>query len=240
MNTKKFTLAKNSTSVNTPQTSAKAGFTLAEVLITLSIIAVVSILTIPSVVKNYRYKSYAAAAQKTYAQITDAINTIMTEEMESSSFYRTTAGVKNSCTAGKETGACYFLRNYFKVNNDCTSSALNTKCTAKEYKSINGANAGVPFGSHCIQNSNGATICMTLNTTNGVASLFIDVNGPAQPNITGLDVYVASIDGTTGELKDWSLNSDTCNTKSSSYGHVADYASGCLYKLMKNGWVITD
>lgn len=218
----------------------KAGFTLAEVLITLSIIAVISVLTIPSVVKNYRYKSYAATAQKTYAQISDAVQSIMADEMESKSFYQTTAGVKSSCTAGKETGACYFLRNYFKVNNDCTSSALNTKCTAKEYKSINGANAGTPFGEHCIQNSNGATICMILNTTNGISSIFIDVNGPAQPNITGLDVYVASIDNITNEVKDWVTTGDTCNTKQASNGHVADYAAGCLYKLMKNGWVITD
>ena len=218
----------------------KKGFTLAEVLITLSIIAVVSVLTIPSVVKNYRYKSYASAAQKTYAQITDAINTILVDEMESGNFYRTTAGVKSSCTAGKETGACYFLRNYFKVNNDCGVAALNTKCTAKEYKSINGANAGAPFGEHCIQNSNGATICMFLNSNNGVSSIFIDVNGPAQPNITGLDVYVASIDGTTGEIRDWVQNANQCNTKVASYGHVADYASGCLHKLMRDGWVIKD
>lgn len=218
----------------------KKGFTLAEVLITLSIIAVVSVLTIPSVIKNYRYKSYAAAAQKTYAQITDAIQTIMTDEMEPNDFNKTTAGVVSSCTAGKETGACYFLRNYFKVNNDCGVAKLNTKCTAAAYKTPNGTNAGTPFGEHCIQNSNGATICMVLNTANGVASLFIDVNGPAQPNITGLDVYVASITGATGEVRDWVTTGDTCNTKQASYGHVADYASGCLYKLMKNGWVIKD
>ena len=218
----------------------KTGFTLAEVLITLSIIAVVSILTIPSVVKNYRYKSYAAAAQKTYAQISDAVQAVMADEMESGSFYRTTAGVKSSCAAGNETGACYFLRKYFKVNNDCGAAALNTKCTAKEYKSINGANAGTPFGEHCIQNSNGATICMILNTTNSVSSIFIDVNGPGQPNITGLDVYVASISGSTGEVQDWVENADQCNQKAASYGHVADYASGCLYKLMRDGWVIKD
>ena len=225
-------------SIKSPTT--KTGFTLAEVLITLSIIAVVSILTIPSVVKNYRYKSYAAAAQKTYAQITDAVQAIMTDEMESDDFNKTTAGVISSCTAGKETGACYFLRNYFKVNNDCGAAALNTKCTAAAYKTPNGTNAGVPFGEHCIQNSNGATICLELNVANGVTSVFIDVNGPAQPNITGLDVYVASITGSTGEVRDWVTTGDTCNTKQANYGHVADYAVGCLYKLMKNGWVIKD
>ena len=102
----------------------KKGFTLAEVLITLSIIAVVSVLTIPSVIKNYRYKSYAAAAQKTYAQITDAIQTIMTDEMEPNDFNKTTAGVVSSCTAGKETGACYFLRKYFKIKHQMYCSSI--------------------------------------------------------------------------------------------------------------------
>ena len=81
---------------------------------------------------------------------------------------------------------------------------------------------------------------MILNTTNSVSSIFIDVNGPGQPNITGLDVYVASISGSTGEVQDWVENADQCNQKAASYGHVADYASGCLYKLMRDGWVIKD
>ena len=37
-------------------TLTKKGFTLAEVLITLSIIGIIAMLTVPSIMKNYRYK----------------------------------------------------------------------------------------------------------------------------------------------------------------------------------------
>ncbi len=32
---------------------------------------------------------------------------------------------------------------------------------------------------------------MTLNPDNGITSVFIDVNGPSDPNITGLDAFAA-------------------------------------------------
>ena len=50
----------------------KFGFTLSEVLITLGIIGIVAVLTIPAVMKNYRNRLYVAQLQKTYAQISEA------------------------------------------------------------------------------------------------------------------------------------------------------------------------
>lgn len=219
----------------------KFGFTLAEVLITLSIISVVSILTLPSIIKNYRYKTYSAALEKTYSQITDAVNTIMVDEM-AETFATTSASLPSRCgyNDGKDAGACYFLRNYFKVANLCASGTQITKCASRTYKSINGANANGIFGEDCIQTTNGAGICMGYNANTKVMNVFIDVNGPSQPNIIGLDAFVAVINGNTGEVTDWSNNADSCNKKVSSYNHVGDYASGCLYKVMRNGWVISE
>lgn len=42
----------------------KFGFTLSEVLITLGIIGIVAVLTIPAVMKNYRNRLYVAQLQK--------------------------------------------------------------------------------------------------------------------------------------------------------------------------------
>ena len=47
----------------------KKGFTLSEILITLTIVGVVAALTVPAVMKNYRNRLYVAQLQKTYAQI---------------------------------------------------------------------------------------------------------------------------------------------------------------------------
>lgn len=218
----------------------KKGFTLAEVLITLSIIAVISVLTIPALVKNYRYKTYSASAQKVYAQLNDAVSTIITDEM-AKTFSETTAGVAYNCTTTKETGACYFLRKYFKVANDCPGRATyGSKCLAASYTTKTGEVVPSFYGDHCIQTTNGATICMEYTTASSVLHYVFDVNGPSQPNIVGLDVYTGRINSNTGEAEPWGLDETTCGVKVTDYGHVGDYGQGCLYKLIKNGWVITD
>lgn len=219
-------------------TLTKKGFTLAEVLITLSIIGVIAMLTVPSIMKNYRYKTYSASLKKVYSQLTDAVQAIMNDEM-TTEFHKTTAGVKSSDTAGEEKGAYYFLHNYFKVAASCDNS-LNTQCLGASYKSFSGADAGPVFGESCIRTTNGATICMTLNPDNGITSVFIDVNGPSDPNITGLDAFVANISGVDGSVTDWSTDETKCNVGGAGNNHIADYALGCLNQLMNNGWIIDD
>ena len=220
-------------------TPVEEGFTLAEVLITLSIVGVVAVLTIPSVMKNYRYKTYAASMKKVYSQLTDAVQAIMNDEM-TTEFHKTTAGVKSSDTAGEEKGAYYFLHNYFKVAASCNDN-LNTECLGSSYKTFTGTDAGSAFGESCIRTTNGATICMTLNPKNGITSVLIDANGPADPNIVGLDTFVTNISGVDGSVTDWSSDETLCNKDSGAgNGHLADYASGCLTQLMNNGWVIDD
>ena len=58
----------------------KKGFTLSEVLITLGIVGVVAVLTIPGVMKNYKNRLYTAQLQKAYSQISDAAQAIMNDE----------------------------------------------------------------------------------------------------------------------------------------------------------------
>ena len=216
----------------------KKAFTLSEVLITLSIIGVIAALTIPTVVKNYRYKMYATQIQKTYSQIQTAIKTVMEDEM-TNNFYETTAGARDdntNCTKG----SCYFSNKYFKLARQNCSTGTK-KCIANSYISTSGANAGFLAKNtwYCGQTVNGAAICIVNNPKSNVTSLFIDTNGTEAPNTTGLDAFAMNFTS-DGQLKDWSTDPDKCNTKSSSYGHIADYATGCLTKVINNGWVIKD
>ena len=52
-----------------PQASRKAAFTLAEVLITLGIIGVVSAMTVPTLMQNYQRQSYVTQLHKTYNEM---------------------------------------------------------------------------------------------------------------------------------------------------------------------------
>ena len=68
----------------------KKAFTLSEVLITLAVVGVVAVLTIPGVMKNYQNRLYTAQFEKVYAQVSDAIQAIMNEE-HVDDFYESTA-----------------------------------------------------------------------------------------------------------------------------------------------------
>ncbi|MDE6137868.1 MAG: type II secretion system GspH family protein [Candidatus Gastranaerophilales bacterium] len=54
------------------------GFTLSEILITLGIVGIVAVLTVPGVMKNYQNRLYTAQLEKIYAQLSDAAQAIMT------------------------------------------------------------------------------------------------------------------------------------------------------------------
>ena len=51
----------------------KLAFTLAEVLVTLGIIGVVSAMTVPTLMQNYQRQSYVTQLHKTYNEISQAL-----------------------------------------------------------------------------------------------------------------------------------------------------------------------
>lgn len=66
---KGFTLARGATHVDMPPVHAKAGFTLAEVVITMGIIGVVAALTIPPLQTNMRRKMATVRIKKFYSSM---------------------------------------------------------------------------------------------------------------------------------------------------------------------------
>ena len=227
----------------------KKGFTLSEVLVTLGIIGVISILTVPAVMKSYRKKVYVSKLKQTYSLITDATKAIMTDE-QADSFYETSAGVSSNCTtASNQRGACYFLRTYFKTVKEncnvlsadtdaaraklCVSVGSNKKPTdADAYTNLSGGNAGSLAGQYCVQTTSGAAICQNYRLKNGKANITfnIDINGPDKPNITGYDVFYFEVK-TDGTLVDYDeSNADNCGVSSS---------AGCFERIVRDGWKIT-
>lgn len=220
----------------------KKAFTLAEVLVTLGIIGVISALIIPAIVQNYRYKLYSTQFKKTVGQLIDAANAVMSEE-ETSNFYQTTAGVPDASPSAdfpKGKGTVFFLDNYFRVARKNCNTRNENGCVATKYHSLAGDDAGsIPAGVYCIQLISGAAVCMIHNNGNHVTTVFFDTNGSEPPNTTGLDMFIVNYRA-DGSLRDWSDDGSKCNTKFSSYGHPADYASGCYTKVIGHNWQITD
>ncbi len=220
----------------------KKAFTLAEVLVTLGIIGVISALIIPAIVQNYRYKLYSTQFKKTVGQLVDAANSVMSEE-ETNDFYQTTAGVQKaspSTNFPKGKGPIFFLDNYFRVARKNCNTGGESGCLAGSYHSLSGADAGsISANVYCNQLVSGATVCMEHNNSNHITTVFFDTNGSEAPNTTGLDLFVVDY-RSDGSLRDWSDDASKCNTKSASYGSPADYAIGCYTKVIANNWQVTD
>lgn len=218
----------------------KKAFTLTEIIVTLSIIGVIAALTIPAVMKGYREKMYSAQLKKTVSQIENAAKTVMSDE-HAQSFFKTTAGVPTTDDTDETVGAPYFLNNYLKnartgCFNKNDSNANN--CILKTYKTAGGTDVEM-YSSYCVLTVNGSAVCMWNDTEKENNNIIIDINGIDAPNIIGVDVFSAKISADGTVISD-GVDETKCGVKSSDWGHIVDYAQGCLQKVINNNWKITE
>ena len=225
----------------------KKAFTLSEVLITLAVVGVVAVLTIPGVMKNYQNRLYTAQFEKVYAQVSDAIQAIMNEE-HVDDFYESTAGGKTVCQATGEkkctSGLGYFLQKYFKnVEENCLKATEPClKKTVGAYKTVGGANITAPHGDYFVQTVTGAVIGGFYNAGNNCMSIVVDVNGVGQPNVAGRDVFSFDI-RRNGTLADYnsgcainSMGAAAASCTKGSTDSIYDAAAGCVNNIIEAGW----
>ena len=232
--------------------SARFGFTLAEVLVTLGIIGVVSAMTVPSLMQNHQRKTYVTQLHKVYNEIQQAL---MQYQTDKNAVNLTEAGL-TSIAAVKS-----FLQTYFRVIETC--DGVTSPCFSTTYKNMNGDNVAqsVTWGAaSCVVISSGASFCIDrpdyatisyggYTTTYG--NVFIDVNGAKGPNILGRDAYYLAIfpDGVLdvnqatpvcrkqgicngGSIKDVRGSIDNCKTATSN-------SYDCFGKILNDNWEMT-
>ena len=234
------------------------GFTLAEVLVTLGIIGVVSAMTIPTLMQNHQRKVYVTQLHKVYNEFQQAATAQMTDR---NAINLTEAGVRSD--AGMKT----FLQNQFKVVKDCTGTPSN--CFADSYTNMNGGavTAYADTTAPCFVLASGATICAKYNPSkrliidsdsplavlnvnyiaNLIGDLIIDINGKQGPNIVGRDLFILGIysDGTISSALSRALqlvkpgetpvtNLAKCQ-RATSIARQSD-ASFCFSEILNNNW----
>ena len=216
-------------------------FTLAEVLVTLGIIGVVSAMTVPTLMQNYQRQSYVTQLHKTYNEMSQALLR-----------YQTDRNALNLREAGMSSQAEVnnFISSYFKVVNSCLDSSTVTPCFANqsEYKKISGATAsGFDNDADGLGMSfilaNGTSIRPWLSNGRNFIVMVVDVNGQKGPNILGRDFFDMCID-VNGNI-------DTCLRNGGTFPHteaqretefndvcIADSASiaGCFGKILNDNW----
>ncbi len=185
----------------------KQAFTLAEVLVTLGIIGVVSAMTVPSLIQNYQRQTYLTQLHKVYNELQQAFLQEMTEK---NALDLREAGL------GVSTNIKPFLQSHFKVVQIGQNDINATPWGKTTYKNISGGNyastttlwgcgacAILASGAHiCVDNVKCYSYSYGGYSTN-YGYIFIDVNGQKGPNIIGRDAFPMTFfpDGVIDVLK---------------------------------------
>lgn len=222
------------------------GFTLAEVLITLGIIGVVSALTIPNLLSNFRKRQIETQIKANYSIIQQAIKYADYDEVSYD------IAIKDGSDASIKEWFNTFLGKHLKVALYCENA--KSGCWHKKgiVKNLLGASPryemdnGIGGNIVTFKLSNGAYFNVDGNTASDMASFgidttsdgltfYFDVNGDKAPNVFGKDIYImvwsdkglvpAGYNRTRKEVDNNCLKGD---------GYF------CLQKVMSDGWVISD
>lgn len=227
------------------------GFTLAEVLVTLGIIGVVSAMTVPTLMQNYQRKTYLTQLHKVYNEVQQASLKYMTDK---NAINLREAGLIDAANM-KE-----FTQNYFKIVNNC-GTEIKQPCFADSYKNLNGVSTASKQNwdqSSSVTLASGASILIDApdsysKTVNGFTSYYghmlIDINGLQGPNVGGRDMFRVefyddgSIDvlGATPECKtkgacDGGSLKEIRETYYNSNCQKNAFGLGCFGKILNDNW----
>ena len=144
------------------------GFTLAEVLVTLGIIGVVSAMTVPTLVQNYQRKSYVTQLHKVYNELGQAC-----ERYVSDNGY---VSLRESRLINNQAEMARFATTYFKVTKDCGNRYYDSngnKCYPKTFSSLDGTEVTDVSRGQCMKVvtiASGAALCFDSGSIEDVSS----------------------------------------------------------------------
>lgn len=216
----------------------KKAFTLAELLITLAIVGVIAVLTVPNIIKNAQGRAQIALLQSTYGQLQDALKQVMLEQ-------RVTdwSDVEFELTNENDTVEMEFMKKYLSVINDCGSSSAG--CFAETYNEISRSRTRNDFlkGYNAFALlKNGAAVGFEAPDRNAYGpisgKILIDVNGAKKPNTLGRDLFFLVVE-INGELSAYPPSSDSTLTEiAEDCASFDGYFYSCFDYLQKNNWVM--
>lgn len=246
----------------------KSAFTLAEVLITLSIIGIVAAYTIPTIVKEYQKQIYITQLQKIYSNFQNGMRAYMAKQD------CTTVSCLNvfdniSSDSAQQTRLSSTLPEIYAVavNYGYNSSTLSSFTT--RYLNSTSTVAFFNLGYTIATNDNylisifdddsGNCTGYSSTTTNSklknyCAVILIDVNGLKSPNIAGIDFFDFML-GNDGALypaygKDYSLarsnnldyywKTETWMCGTPGVAQITGYVqgTGCGARIMESNWSV--
>lgn len=160
----------------------RKGFTLAETLITLSILGVVAVLIIPQFVRNYTEKTTVVKVKKIYSSLTDAYGQYIAGTQGSINFTNSSSVYEN-----------VIKPNFYIKTNGGTDKSLFADV---DYYFINGTSGdayNVKGRHYAVELKDGSLLWFQGSSAdeNGRVAYFIyDINGTKKPNKFGEDTFM--------------------------------------------------
>ncbi len=254
---KGINMKKEVTFVGTAERDIKGwtkAFTLAEILITLAIIGIVAVMTVPTLVNNYQHKCNIVKWRKAYSQFTSVALRI-SEDYNVSTFQQAldAAITENYIKTGRYNSieaSIELFNKYFKVlkadcNGRCKGHDFSWGCKGilvdeyiggvPGYKYLSGASAGYwvlgYYPTACFQTPD-FVFALDANTS-VYGRISVDVNGTKPPNVIGKDIFVLNMNNLRqvipgGEGNFYSTSSYACD-ENAQYGGPA-----CSAKYLKS------
>ena len=178
----------------------KKAFTLAEVLITLTIIGVIAAITIPNLMQSWQERHTISAVKEAYSLLDNAIKQMVREEgpiVDWGSENITSSNLINK------------LNDYLKIEKTCTNGTCyqnSTTATFKRFSSGNDSRASISvvLGTGYVL-ANGMIIKPIIERKDisvdaffrkevSLGYVFVDVNGAKGPNRYGYDIFFLDFD----------------------------------------------
>ena len=214
--------------------SYNKGFTLAEVLIALVIIGVISAITISSLIQNTQKQEFVSSLKKTYSVLSQVTNQIIAEEGSPKG---------DNGWADSSEHVYELFKTHLNMAKECSN--MTSDCmpqgTRDSYKKLNGSSwagwsldasptlilaDGTQVSVHrtWVKNLCNLSDSSSYGYTEGCAVIFVDLNGVKGPNTAGRDSH-------TFILKENGLYPSGCGYEDKCRKEYAGYA--CTCKVMQ-------
>ena len=230
----------------------KFAFTLAEVMIAVSIIGILTAATVPSVMYNYQKKTQTLLLKKTYVNLTDNLDRYKSEQGINAVPYMDEGKIKkfiednyNNYKYCANTTSC-FSSNYKSLSGTTKSFSVSNGYGAvlKDDVAIYIKPATIPDGWAYSRTCVGSNCYMKYDAYSNkkIATVYVDVNGTKPPNIGGRDMFTFNIYGdySIDVVSPSTIKAGTAATnRTTLYSNnclSSPFGTGCLGKILNDNW----
>lgn len=232
----------------------KFAFTLAELIIGITVIGILTAVTVPSMIRSHQKHGEVALLKNVYTDLGDNLNS-----------YKSEQGI-NAILTFNQSKVQNFVQNNFDVIKTCSTTS---SCFSAYYKSLSGVKSEFSKnGGYGAVLKNGVAMYIvpeTVSTTaysrvclgsrdsdcymnydafsnNKLATVYIDVNGEKLPNLGGRDMFTFNIYGdfSIDEVSPSVIRGGTAitarNTLYSNNCTTSATGVGCFGKILNDNW----